>query len=156
MPVHQAGREALWPLPTPRALPEVRNLRILQGPLPLAVGVVTTIRARRWGQVAGGLITVTTLTTHRQQLPLPAKRAVCKAFPKGVQARRTRGAVGTVGAHTSGPHKGPRGQKGSRAASTELDLYLIPTLRQGQAETAAPRWNLARFEVRLLPGPLPW
>ena len=120
------------------------------------MGVVTTIRARRWGQVAGGLITVTTLTTRRQKLPLPAKRAVCKAFPKGTQARKTRGAVGTAGACTSGPHKGPRGQEESRAASTELDLYLVPTLCCGWAETAAPPWKLARFEVRLLPGPLSW
>lgn len=102
------------------------------------MGVVTTIRARHWGQVAGGLITVTTLTTHRQKLPLPAKRAVCMAFPKGAQARKTTGAAGTAGAHTSGPHEGPRGQEGSRAASTELDLYLIPTLCLGLDKTAVP------------------
>lgn len=46
------------------------------------MGVVTTIRARHWGQVAGGLITVTTLTTHRQKLPLPAK-GVLHGLPQG-------------------------------------------------------------------------
>ena len=61
------------------------------------------------------------------------------AFPKGAQARKTRGAAGTAGACTSGPHEGPRGQEGSRAASAELDLYLIPTRCLGPAETAAPR-----------------
>lgn len=66
------------------------------------------------GQVAGGLVTVTTLTTHRQKLSLPAKSAVCKACPGGLQARKTRGAVGTAQAHTSGP---TRGHEDRRAAT---------------------------------------
>lgn len=49
-------------MPTPAAFSsEDSNLHSSRAPA-LAMGVVTTIRARHWGQVAGGLITVTTLT----------------------------------------------------------------------------------------------
>lgn len=65
------------------------------------------------GQDAGGLVTVTTLTTHRQKLLLPAKSAVYKAFPEGLPARKTRGAVGTAWAHTSGPTRGHEDRSGA-------------------------------------------
>lgn len=96
------GWEVLWFVPTLQPSPRTVTFTYLRAPA-LVVGVVTTIQARCRGQVAGGLITVTTLTTHRQKSRLPAKRAVCKALPKGVQARKTGGATGTAWARVSGP-----------------------------------------------------
>lgn len=65
------------------------------------------------GQVAGGLVTVTTLTTHRQKLSLPAKSAVqgLPRGPAGEEDCRRRG--DRPGPHVR-PHKGPQGQERSQ------------------------------------------
>lgn len=111
----------------------------LRGPAS-ALSVVTTIRARHWGQVAGGLITVTALTTHRQKLHGPAKRAVCKAFPEGPgeadQRRR-----GAAWAYTSRQAPG-RPQEGPPRSM--IYTCFPPLLRPGQDHSLW--WRLAGFE----------
>lgn len=78
----QAGREALQFVPTSQPSPRMVAFTHFRGPA-LAVGVVTTMHTRHRGQVAGGLITVTTLTTHRQKLPTHGQESCAYGLSRG-------------------------------------------------------------------------
>lgn len=81
-PPQARHREALQTEPTSQPSPRTVTFAHFRGPA-LAVGVTTTMHARHGGQVAGGLITVITLTTHRQKLSTHGQESCVQGLSRG-------------------------------------------------------------------------
>lgn len=136
----------------PHVQPEDSSLHTLRDPCP-GHGCRNHHPGQTLGQVAGGLVTVTALTTRRQERSLPAKSAVCKAFPGARRQGRLEAPWGPPGPTRPAPRGAARTGE-ELSCQREHDLYLIPAAEARPRPQPAAAAGQAGSRAAL--GALPW